>query len=117
MAEKIFDKETLLDLTVNFIPLGIIVFFIGVFAIFPYWGLSGLATGLTFAIMISMFVALAFLTYISGKAIAGDEKAATVYPQGQAFLDDATPTHEEEHDEPTPADADSDAEAEEEKTA
>ena len=93
MEAKIFDKETILDLVVNFIPLGIILFFIGTFAVFAPWGFELMPSGLMFAVMGVMFLALAVLTYLSAKAIAGDEKRATVYAQGQAGLDGAEPLH------------------------
>lgn len=99
MEAEIFDKETILDLMVNFIPLGIIFFFIAAFVLYDPWGFDPRFSGLMLAIMGSMFVALAVLTYISGKAIAGDEKRATVYPQGQAGLKGAKPIHEHDHDE------------------
>jgi len=98
MQTEIFDKETILDLMVNFIPLGIIAFFIGAFAVFAPWGFDLMPSGLMFAIMGIMFVALGVLTYISAKAIAGDEKRSTVYAQGQAGLEGATPLHELEAD-------------------
>ena len=94
METKIFDRETILDLMVNFIPLGIIFFFIAAFAVVDPWGFDLVASGLMFAIMGIMFVALAILTYLSAKAIAGDEKRATVYAQGQAGLKGAEPIHE-----------------------
>ncbi len=96
MESKIFDKETLLDLTVNFIPLGIILTFIAVFAVVSPWGFDSRASVIMYAIMIIMFIALGMLTYLSGKAIAGDEKTKPVYSQGQAFLDDS---EQVEHDE------------------
>ncbi|MEA1931233.1 MAG: DUF6684 family protein [Euryarchaeota archaeon] len=98
MESETFDRETILDLMVNFIPLGIILFFIGTFAVFAPWGFDLMPSGLMFAIMGIMFLALLVLTYLSAKAIAGDEKRATVYPQGQAGLDGATPLHELEAD-------------------
>lgn len=94
MQSEIFDKETMLDLMVNFIPLGIILFFIGVFSLFAPWGFDVRNWGVMFAIMAIMFVALAILTYISAKAIAGDEKQKPVYPQGQAGLKGAKTVHE-----------------------
>ena len=96
MESEIFDRETILDLMVNFIPLGIIVFFIGTFAVIDPWGFDLMNSGLMFAIMAIMFAALAVLTYLSGKAIAGDEKQATVYAQGQAGLEGAEPLHADE---------------------
>jgi len=125
MEAEIFDKETILDLMVNFIPLGIIFFFIAAFVLYDPWGFDPRFSGLMLAIMGGMFIALAVLTYISGKAIAGDEKRATVYPQGQAGLEGAEPIHEHddqadsldeqsevdgEEADPVEADADVDAE-------
>jgi len=94
MQSETFDRETILDLMVNFIPLGIILFFIGTFAVFAPWGFELMPSGLMFAVMGIMFHALLVLTYLSAKAIAGDEKRATVYAQGQAGLEGATPLHE-----------------------
>lgn len=110
MANEVFDKETLLDLTVNFIPLGIIAFFILAFAVFTPWGFDPMASTLMFGIMGSMLVGLAALTYLSGKAIAGAEKTADVYSQGQAFLSTAEPAEGE-------ADGEVSAEATAEETA
>jgi hypothetical protein len=98
METEIFDRETILDLMVNFIPLGIILFFFGVYSIYTPWGFDLLPSGQMFGIMGIMFVALLILTYISAKAIAGDEKRAAVYPQGQAGLDGAKTVDEIEHE-------------------
>ncbi|WP_123533181.1 DUF6684 family protein [Halosimplex salinum] len=73
MSEKVFDRETLLDLTVNFIPLGILIFFIGAFALFPTWGVDPLISGLQFAIVGVTAVLLVILTYYAGKAISTAE--------------------------------------------
>jgi len=97
METEIFDKETILDLMVNFIPLGIILFFFGVYSIYAPWGFDLLPSGQMYGIMGIMLVALLILTYISAKAIAGDEKRAAVYPQGQAGLDGAKTVDEIEH--------------------
>jgi len=98
MDVEIFDKETILDLMVNFIPLGIIFFFIAAFVLYDPWGFDPRFSGLMLAIMGGMFIALTVLTYVSAKAIAGDEKRATVYPQGQAGLEGAEPIHEHNDD-------------------
>ncbi|QLH82718.1 DUF6684 family protein [Halosimplex pelagicum] len=73
MTEKVFDRETLLDLTVNFIPLGILIFFIGAFALFPSWGVDPLITGLQFTIVGGTAILLVILTYYAGKAISSAE--------------------------------------------
>lgn len=89
METKIFDRETMLDLVVNFIPLGILLFFIAMFVVVTPWGLDLRASGLMLGLMIVPFVALAILTYVSAKAIAGDEQTKPLYHQGQAGLDGA----------------------------
>jgi len=69
-----FEKETLLDLTVNVIPLGILLFFIGAFAVVPAFGVDPVFSTMQFALVGSMFVLLTILTYYTGKAIEGAEQ-------------------------------------------
>lgn len=76
MTSNIFDKDTLLDLTVNIVPLAILAFFFAVFVLVNPWG-SGftLERVLQFAIVGTMFVGLAHLTYEAAKRIeTGDEE-------------------------------------------
>lgn len=74
MSREVFDRETLLDLTVNFIPLGILAFFFLMYLIADPWGFDPLYSTIAFAIIGVTFIALAILTYLSGKAIEGDER-------------------------------------------
>ena len=99
MATQIFDRDTLLDLVVNFIPLFIILFFTVGFVVFNPFGFEGLASGIQFGLLVAPFLFLAILTYISGKAIAGAEKDYTVYLPGQATVTGARPLHELEEEE------------------
>jgi hypothetical protein len=69
-----FDRETLLDLTVNVIPLVIILFFVVVFAVVSPFGFSAVDTTIQYALLLGPFVALAILTYYAGKAISRDEE-------------------------------------------
>jgi hypothetical protein len=71
---KTFDRETLLDLVVNAIPLGIILFFILAFALINPFGSSPVNTAIQFSIMGVTFIALLVLTYVSGKAISEAEE-------------------------------------------
>jgi F0F1-type ATP synthase membrane subunit b/b' len=71
-----FEKETLLDLTVNMIPLGILLFFIAAFAVVPAFGVDPVFSTMQFALVGSMFVLLAVLSYYTGKAIEGAEEQA-----------------------------------------
>ncbi|MGM0592314.1 MAG: DUF6684 family protein [Halobacteriota archaeon] len=91
MASKIFDRDTMLDLTVNFVPLGIILFFIVGFAVVAPFGFNPMESSLQFGLLVVPFLALAVLTYLSGKAIAVAEKTADVYPPGQATVSGVGP--------------------------
>lgn len=102
MATKIFDKDTILDLTVNVIPLGIIGFFILFFGIgdlylepYPF---DLLPTVISYGLLVVPFVSLALLTYFSGKAIAGDEKRSQTYLAGQATVPGAKTLEEREEE-------------------
>lgn len=86
MTARIFDRETLLDLVVNGIPLFILLFFVAVFAVINPFGFDPLASGLQFALIVVPFVLLAILTYFSARAVAGDEAAGPVAPPGQSTV-------------------------------
>ena len=91
----IFDRDTLLDLTVNVIPLGIILFFAVGYLIFnPFGNLDFFGKLIMIGLHAVPFLGLLLLTYVSGKVIAGDEERSEVYFQGQAAVEDA-PTREE----------------------
>lgn len=91
MATRIFDRETLLDLVVNAVPLFIMGFFIVAFVLFAPFGFDPLASLLQFGIVIAAFVALLVLTYFSAKAIAGAEKSGPVFLPGQTTPAEAEP--------------------------
>ncbi|WP_335999470.1 DUF6684 family protein [Halorientalis halophila] len=83
MLPSTFDRETILDLTVNMIPLGILLFFIIVFGVANPWGWNNVISTIQFGIVGLAFILLAILTYYSGKAISeaeaemeGDEEHA-----------------------------------------
>lgn len=69
-----FDRETTLDLVVNAIPLGIMLFFVGVFLFINPFGSDPVATTIQLTIVVVTFFALAILSYVSGKAISSSEK-------------------------------------------
>lgn len=76
MAEKVFDRETLLDLTVNVIPLGILLFFVAAFVVVSPWGFDSVISSVQLAIVGSFAVLLTLLTYYAGKAISKAEGEA-----------------------------------------
>lgn len=98
MANTVFDKETLLDLVVNGVPLFILLFFLAVFIVLPYFGFEGLATIEQILIVGVSFVSLAILTYVAAKKIAGTEKEGTNYLPGQANVPGAKPLEEREEE-------------------
>ena len=103
-----FERDTLLDLTVNVIPLGIILFFIGAFALVNPFGINPVFSGMQFALMVSMLVLLTVLTYYAGKAIEGAE-----HETEHSALDEpnaATGTLDEEPSEDPEMDDDTDGE-------
>jgi hypothetical protein len=110
MATRIFDRETLLDLVVNAVPLFIMGFFVVAFVLFAPFGFDPLASLLQFGIVIGSFVALVVLTYVSAQAIAGAEKNGPVFLPGQTTPPEAAPIEERhgtdesgDHAEPTGA--------------
>lgn len=96
MAAKTFDKETILDLTVNIIPLGIILFFVVLFLVITPWESDPFILAIHMGLLLIPLVSLAALTYVSGKAIANSEKTATVFYQGQATVTGSEPKGEHE---------------------
>jgi hypothetical protein len=70
-----FERETLLDLTVNVIPMGIILFFVVGFGAVPAFGVDPVLTTVQYSLLLVPLVALAVLTYYAGKAVEADEAA------------------------------------------
>jgi len=67
------DRETVLDLTVNAIPLAILSFFFVAFIVVSPFGWNSVASGLQLAIVGSMIVLLAVLSYYAGRAVSRAE--------------------------------------------
>ena len=72
MAERVFTKDTMLDLVVNMIPLGIMAFFIGLFVLWGPYSWDPLYSTLMLGIIGGAFLLLTILTYVSAVAIEGD---------------------------------------------
>lgn len=88
MSERLFDRETLLDLTVNVIPLGILAFFVAVYALVGSFPDDPLIVLIQMSIILLTAGALAVLTYYSGKAISGAEAEMDEYiPAGYSRED------------------------------
>ena len=91
MASDIFDRETMLDLLVNVIPLFILGFFIVAFLVSSPFGIDPLASSIQFGLIAVPLVLLTVLTYFAGRAVAGSENSGPVYLPGQASVRGAEP--------------------------
>ncbi|MFQ3285071.1 MAG: hypothetical protein ACI9TI_001562 [Natronomonas sp.] len=88
MSDRIFDRETLLDLSVNAIPLAILLCFVLLFAIVSPFPADSFVLVVQMAIVTIIGVALFVLTYYSGKVISRDEEAMDEYiPAGYSEAD------------------------------
>jgi len=70
-------RETVIDLTVNIIPLVIMLFFMGLFLLAdPFWtgGSDLLATVMSHVLLIVPIVLLAALTYVAGRRVQQAEE-------------------------------------------
>ena len=70
MADRVFNRETLLDLAVNFIPMGMIIFFFGLFILFDPFPSDSLVVTISLGLLVVPFVVLAATTYVTGRIIA-----------------------------------------------
>lgn len=88
MSDRIFDRETMLDLSVNIIPLAMLAFFVLLFAVIAPFPGDSVIILVQMSIIILTGVGLLILTYYSGLAIEGDERKMDEYiPAGYSRED------------------------------
>ena len=68
-----FDRHTLLDLTVNFVPVVIMGLFVALFLVFAPWGRLGLASLIQFGLIVVMAVLLVSVSTKAGLAVSRSE--------------------------------------------
>ena len=61
-----FDRHELIDMTVNAVPVAILLVFAVVFTLYSPWSGVGLATALQFLLLLVPVVCLAYVTFRSG---------------------------------------------------
>jgi hypothetical protein len=77
MNSSVFDKDTILDLTVNIVPLFILAFFAVAYLVVNPWGMEDLLIPvISHAILLFTFLSLAVLTYVAAVRIEGTENEA-----------------------------------------
>lgn len=116
MATTVFDRETLLDVVVNGVPMFIILFFLIAFLVVNPFGFEPLETALVIGLHAVPFISLAVLTYFSAKAISGAEERMEVYPPGRATVPTATPIEHDAGGDRVPATTDEETEPNEEES-
>lgn len=67
------DRETFLDIVVNIIPMGILLFFVGLFLVYMPWEENLFLTVVSHFLTIFPLIMLALLTYVSARVISRDE--------------------------------------------
>jgi len=82
MAERYIDRETLLDLTVNIIPLGILAFFFVLFIAVSPWGWDPLFTTLMLGLILWHALLLTLVTWVAGRKIAREERTGETQHPG-----------------------------------
>jgi hypothetical protein len=70
MPRETWDRETLLDVIVNVVPIGILLVFIALFMVVTPWGLDLTPASLVqFGLAVSMIVLLVYVTYLTAERI------------------------------------------------
>lgn len=83
MSKYPLEWQTFLDISVNIVPLIMLVFFFALFAVYdPYRGNPFMFAMSLFLILVP-FVFLALLTYVAGRTIEAEETGRTTEPQEQ----------------------------------
>ena len=67
------ERETLLDILVNVVPLGILLFFSAYYTLIQPWGFDISQFALMHFLTLFPFVMLLLVTYVSAKVISRDE--------------------------------------------
>lgn len=68
------DRDTAFDILVNVVPLGILLFFTVLYAIFQPWGYDPFYFVLAHFLTVFPFLMLTLLTYFSARVISRDEE-------------------------------------------
>lgn len=68
------DRETLLDILVNVVPLVMLLFFSVYFTVIQPWGFELSWFGLMHFLTLFPFLVLVLVTYVSAKVISRDER-------------------------------------------
>lgn len=84
MADSVFTRETLLDVLVNIVPLGILTFFFLLYMVMnPWTAESLLGRVLQVGLIAAPFTVLAVITYLVAKRIEGGDGLTGAAHEGE----------------------------------
>ncbi|RDI69681.1 DUF6684 family protein [Halopelagius longus] len=69
------DRETLLDIVVNIVPMGILLFFVVLFLLYMPWEENLFLTVVSHFLTIFPLLMLVLVTYVSARVISRDQHA------------------------------------------
>lgn len=78
---RVFTREHLLNVSVNLVPMAIVLFFVVAFLVVAPWGYGPLATGLLVVLHAVPFVLLGILTYVAARLIEVEPEVAEEEPE------------------------------------
>jgi hypothetical protein len=74
-ADTLFDRDTLLDILVNVVPIGILLFFTLLFLSYGSYPDNALVTVVQISLILIPVVVVAVITYYAAKAVTRAEQA------------------------------------------
>lgn len=74
MSKYALDRQTVLDISVNIVPLVILLFFFVLFILYDPYNWNPFALGLSLFLLVVPFALLALVTYLAGRTIQENEK-------------------------------------------
>jgi hypothetical protein len=87
-ADTLFDRETLLDILVNVVPVGILLFFTLLFLGYGSYPDNTLVTVVQLSLILIPVVVVAVITYYAAKAVTKAEQAGgDEIPPGYSWAD------------------------------
>lgn len=87
MVERVINRDTLVDVTVNVVPLAVLLAFVVLFVAYDPWGWDPFPVLLSIGLLVVPFATLAVVTYAAARAIARDERRSGDRDEAAAMAD------------------------------
>lgn len=87
-SDSLFNRRTLLDILVNAVPIGILLFFTVLFLVYGSYPSNPLVTVVQVALILIPVIVVILITYYAAKAVTRDEHAGGAeIPPGYSRVD------------------------------